>query len=204
MNPQETHTLRNLQYENNRLKEENHDLREALGRLQRAIHSLNILHHRIEQIGPQTDVITLVRSLLAATLEAVDSEDGSLQLLDEETDELVFVEVQGTSRDVLISHRMPVTQGISGWTITNHRAELVQDVSKDARFSPLVDRVTGFRTSSLICVPLIEGHRVMGAIEVVNTRSGRAFTQEDLDVLVLVGRFVTTALLRAEGGQGQR
>jgi sigma-B regulation protein RsbU (phosphoserine phosphatase) len=201
MNTQDTHTLHSLQTENNRLKEENHDLRQALARLRRAIRALNNLHHRLDSVTPQSDAVGLVRSLLAASLEAVDSADGSLQLLDEEKSQLVFVEVQGSSRDQLLSYRMPASQGISGWCISHRQAELVPDVNKDPRFSPLVDRITGFRTSSLICVPLLDGARILGAIEVVNTRTGAAFTQEDLDILVLVGSFVSAALVRAEGAQ---
>jgi len=193
-----THTLRTLREENSRLKDENLTLREELIRLQHIISALNNLQQSLDSITPDTQIQALLNNLLAAVLEAVDSQDGSLQLLDEEKQELVFVEVQGSSRGPLLGYRLPVSQGIAGWVVTHRTPELVPDVYQEPRFSPLVDQTTGFHTSSLICVPLLTGERTLGAIEVVNTRSGAPFTKKDLEVLELVARMATAALLRAE------
>jgi len=198
LTPPRTYTLRTLREENSRLKDENLTLREELHCLQHIISALNNLQQSLDSITPDTSIHALLKNLLAAVLEAVDSQDGSLQLLDEEKQELVFVEVQGSSRDQLLGYRLPVSQGIAGWVVTNRTPELVPDVYQEPRFSPLVDQTTGFHTSSLICMPLLAGERTLGAIEVVNTLSGAPFTKKDLDVLELVARMATLALLRAE------
>ena len=191
-------TLRTLREENNRLKGENQDLREELNRLQHAIHALGSIHRSLESISPKTDVYALVSELLASVLAAVDSQDGSLLLLDEEKKELVFVEVQGASREALLGYRLPISEGIAGWVVNHRTPELVPDVYQDLRFSPLVDQTTGFHTSSLLCVPLLSGEQTLGAIEVVNTRSGEPFTNKDLDMVLLISGMATLALLQAE------
>jgi len=198
LNP-DTQTLRRLHQENARLRDENHSLQIELYRLQQAVRALTSLEYSLDGIGPESNVFTLINGLLSAALEAVDSEDGSLQLLDEENDQLVFVEVRGDSREKLRGYRMPVMQGVSGWVVRNRKPELVPDVRQEPRFSPQVDQNTGFRTTSLICVPLIHGERCLGAIEVVNTRSGKPFSPKDLDILLLVARLASLALVRAEG-----
>ena len=63
----------------------------------------------------------------------------------------------------------------------------------------MVDDLTGFRTHSLVCVPLLDGDRTLGVIEVVNKTSGEPFDEKDLNILVLVARLASLALIRAEG-----
>jgi Nif-specific regulatory protein len=60
----------------------------------------------------------------------------------------------------------------------------VSDVQNDDRFNPAIDSQTGYRTRTLLAVPLqnlIDGE-VVGAFEVLNKRSG-VFNQEDEELL---------------------
>jgi GAF domain-containing protein len=188
-----------MQLENARLKDENHVLQSELFHLRQTIRALNELHQRLDFITPQVNIIALLKDILFFTLQTVDARDGSLQLLDEETGELVFVEVQGPSRDALIGYRLPPGEGIAGWVTARGVPKLVPDVYQEPLFSPLVDQAIGFHTTSLICVPLIDLKRILGVIEVVNPNGNEPFNEKDLDVLLLVARLATIALLRAEG-----
>ena len=199
--PVNTETLRTLQQENLRLKNENQDLHTELTYLRQAIRALSELQQNLDYITPQTNVFALINRILSSALEAVDSQDGSLQLLDEETHELVFVEVQGIARDRLLNYRLPEDEGIAGWVVANRKQRLVPDTNLEPLFSPLVDRAIGFRTNSLICVPLMEGERVIGVIEVVNTRSGDPLKESDLDILLLVAQLASLAIIKAEGSK---
>lgn len=199
--PVNTETLRTLQQENLRLKNENQDLHTELSYLRQAIRALSELQQNLDYISPQTNVFALINRILSSALEAVDSQDGSLQLLDEETRELVFVEVQGIARDRLLNYRMPENEGIAGWVVANRKPRLVPDTNLEPLFSPLVDRAIGFRTNSLICVPLMEQERVIGVIEVVNTRSGEPLRESDMDILLLVAQLASLAIIKAEGSK---
>ncbi len=194
----ETDALRALQQKNAELAHENRDLRDELYRLRGAIGALKDLQDSLRHVTPDADVHALLSRILGWALEAVDSENGSLLLLDEETGELVFVEVHGPYRDVLTGYRLPPGEGIAGWVVSNRQAELITDVQREPRFFPMVDQTTGFRTTSLICVPLIHEGRTLGAIETVNRRGGEPFSEEDLDVLLLVAHLATETLARAE------
>jgi GAF domain-containing protein len=191
-------TVQYLQRENIRLKSENNALKDHLTRVQQAVRALNRLQHSIDNIRPQTNIYRLLNDILSASLEAVDSADGSLLLLDEDTGELVFVEVIGEAREILLGYRLQKGIGIAGWTVKNRRPKLVEDTRREPSFSPLVDQVTGMQTTSLICVPLFDGKRDLGAIEVVNTRSGLPFAAADKDILMLVGRLASLAIIAAE------
>ncbi|GAB4528882.1 MAG: hypothetical protein Fur0018_15180 [Anaerolineales bacterium] len=191
--------MRYLQAENARLRDENERLMDENRRLRRAIHALNYLRGSLPEITPQVDALNLVYALLEVALQAVDSEDGSLLLLDEASQELYFAAVLGRAADALCGHRIPMDEGVAGWCVVNRTHRLVQDAHLDPYFSSNTDRMLHFETHSLIAVPLIWYERVFGALEVVNTRSGAPFTEEDLDIMSLVAHLIVQALAQAEG-----
>jgi GAF domain-containing protein len=198
MKSSDTQTIRHLQQENIRLRSDNSYLRDYVERLQHALTALVNLQHNIEKITADTNIFHLIHNILNSALDAVESDDGSLLLLDEETGELVFVEVIGQFRERLLNYRLPQGVGVAGWVVENKTPKLVENTSYDTSFSPVVDKFTGMKTNSLICIPLIDGDRRLGAIEAVNTKSGRAFNQSDLEVMLLVGRLASTAIIEAE------
>jgi GAF domain-containing protein len=198
MKSSDTQTIRHLQQENIRLRSDNSYLRDYVERLQHALTALVNLQHNIEKITAKTNIFQLIHNILNSALDAVESDDGSLLLLDEETGELVFVEVIGKFRERLLNYRLPQGVGVAGWVVENKTPKLVENTSFDTSFSPVVDKYTGMKTTSLICIPLVDGERRLGAIEAVNTKSGRAFNQSDLEVMLLVGRLASTAIVEAE------
>jgi GAF domain-containing protein len=198
----DTQTIRHLQQENIRLRSENNSLRDYVERLQRAMSALVALEQGLKQIKAETNVFQLVHTVLQKAMDAVDSENGSMALLDEESGDLVFVEVIGESREKLLNYRLPRGQGIAHWTLKNKTPRLVENVRNDPSFSSLVDQRTGLSTTSLICVPMFDVQRPLGVIEVVNTRSGRPFVEDDKEVMKLVGFLAARAIVTAENLQG--
>lgn len=190
--------LRFLQTEVARLRDENRELKEELTVLRSSVRGMAALQDLIQRVRPQADVLRLLDDLLAAALAVLGATDGSLLLVDEDTGELVFAVVHGKARDRLTGYRLPSGQGIAGWVVASKKPQIVQDVRLEPRFSPLVDQTFGFQTHSLACVPLLDATRVLGVIEAVNKASGREFTLQDHDLLVVVAQLVAVAILRAE------
>lgn len=190
--------IRFLQLEATRLREENRELREELTVLRSSVRALSALQDYIQRITPSTDVIALIDDLLASALTVLGASDGSLLLLDEDTSELVFAVVHGQARDRLTGYRLPPGKGIAGWVADNMEPLVVQDVNNDPRFFPDVDETFGFQTRTLVCVPLLEGDRVLGVIEAINKVSDREFSAEDHDLLMVVAQLASLAIMRAE------
>jgi GAF domain-containing protein len=194
----EADLVRALQGRNAELTDENQDLKVELRRLRGAIRALKKMQDALRTITEETDVFALVNQILFRALEAVDSENGSLLLIDEDTDELVFVEVHGPYRDSLKGYRLSVDEGIAGWVVRTRNPKLVPDVHLEPLFSPMVDHHIGFRTTSLVCVPLVYQDKAWGVIEVVNTRSGDPFREGDMEIMLLFARLAAQAIARAE------
>jgi GAF domain-containing protein len=194
----DSQTLRAVWEENVRLKETLEDLRSEVNRLRQIIQALNTLQYSLDAINPETDVLALINKILVAAVEAVDCEDGSLMLLDDETGELAFVDVLGQSREQLTGLRLPPGEGIAGWVAANRKPAVVPEASLDARWYSLIDDILDFNTASLISVPLTDGERTLGVIEVLNPCDGEPFEVEDLDILLLVARLASLVLVKAE------
>ena len=190
--------IRTLRSANASLKDEIGELLAETKKLRQIIHALNTLQYNLDAITAETNVLGLIGSILSAALEAVNSENGSLLLLSPKENQLVFIEVLGQSREQLLGFRMPANQGIAGWVLANKKPILIPDVRRDKRWFTAVDESTGFQTASLLGVPLYDDDRLLGVIEVVNTRTGKPFHERDLDILTLVARLASLALVRAE------
>ncbi len=194
----DTNAIRKLQKENIRLLAENKSLNKELHRFQRSLQSLVKLQRSLESIQQDTNVFQLINHILTSAMGAVDSENGSLALLDERTGDLVFVEVLGKSRDKLLNLKLPKGQGIAHWCIKNRRPRLIEDTIQEAIFSPMVEKHSVLEPTSLICIPLISNNRPLGALEVVNTKNGRPFNEADKEVMVLVGQLAAMIIVSAE------
>lgn len=190
--------LRFLQLEVARLTDENRDLKDELQVLRTSVRALSTLQDIIQRITPTTDVLVLLDDLLASAVAVVGASDGSLLLLDEDSGEMVFAVVHGEARDRLSGYRLPPGKGIAGWVTENKRPLFLTSVRDDSRWYPKIDESFGFHTRSLAAVPLLDGDRVLGALEAITKNYDREFTDVDEDLLMIVGHLASVALSRAE------
>ena len=118
--------------------------------------------------------------------QLIPSEAWSLLMVDEETQELVFEAALGAKGREVAGLRPKIGEGVAGWVAEKGKPAIVNDTSKDPRFSAHVDAKTSFETRSILCAPLVSRGRTIGVLEILNKRGG-PFTRRDLElVLTLV------------------
>ncbi|MCK4450033.1 MAG: GAF domain-containing protein [Anaerolineae bacterium] len=186
--------IRFLQQENVRLKDENQLLTDEVRALRRYIRALQRLQETVQRFTPEQKILALLDETLECALVLLDATDGSLSLIDEETDESVFVLVYGAVRETLPGYRFDRQQGIAGWVAEHVEPAIVNNVRSDARFLPELDERSDFVTRSLMAVPLAARGRVLGVIEVLNKRSGKNFTDDDASLLSILATLSASAL----------
>lgn len=108
-----------------------------------------------------------------------DSVASTLMLLDDESGELVFSVPTGPKAEELMDMRMPPGKGIAGWVAQNEQPALVPNVKEDKRFYPEIDKLSGFETQSILCVPLKAKAKLIGVLEVINKKDGTPFNEQD-------------------------
>lgn len=190
--------IKTLKEENSNIKRENSDLKDENSKLWGIIRTLNELQVNLQVFTTSSDLLEMVMNILSIALKAVESENGSILLLDDEEDELVFIAVVGDRVAELTDFRIPADSGIAGWVKTHKKAALVPDVRNDDRWISAVDQSIGFHTQSLMAVPLILEDRVLGVMEVVNALSEDHFNDKDLALLQLVARLASFVFGRTE------
>jgi two-component system sensor histidine kinase HydH len=130
--------------------------------------------------------------------EFMDAEASSIYELDETKDELFIRLARGEKKDPVKGIRLKVGEGIAGWVVHSGQPMVVPDASKEIKFSPKYDKITGFNTRSLICVPLTLKGKIMGAIQVLNKRSKEPFNNADLEILTIMSHQIAVAMENAK------
>jgi putative ABC transport system ATP-binding protein len=111
--------------------------------------------------------------------EILDADRVSLFLVDEAHGELFskFAQQEG---DRPLDIRVPLGAGIAGRVASTGRPMNIADAYAEPLFNRAVDQETGYRTTSLLCVPIVDRRgRVFAVAEVLNKRSGTPFVAAD-------------------------
>lgn len=130
----------------------------------------------IADLGTGLDTEYLLHVVMENATRVLEADRSTLFLVDEQRQELWSKIAQGVGSKEI---RLPVTAGIAGHVATTGETVNISDAYKDQRFNPSVDQETGYRTVSLLCMPLRDPHgKIVGVIQVLNKRSG-VFTLKD-------------------------
>ena len=95
--------------------------------------------------------------------------------------------------------RFPVTAGLAGHCAREAEVVNVRDAHEDPRFNPEFDKHTGYRTRSVLCVPVIgRDGNVTGVTQAINKIGGGAFEEGDVELLKAIGSQIAVALENAQ------
>ncbi|MFB8121890.1 GAF domain-containing protein [Streptomyces bacillaris] len=119
---------------------------------------------------------------------------GSVLLLDEEADELVFRAVSGEGQEFLVGRRFPAGRGIAGWVATSGEPMVVDDLADDPSFDRSLAESTAYVPNSLMAAPLISDSRVLGVLEVLDASPQARSSVRELDLLAMFARQAAAAL----------
>ncbi|NIM55147.1 MAG: GAF domain-containing protein, partial [Anaerolineae bacterium] len=172
------------------------------GARQRA-EELGAINEIAQTVTSSLDLDKVIRSVMKGINRILRVETGSLLLIDEETNELVFkITLQGDT-EKLAPYRLKMGQGIAGWVAQRGEPLLVPDVQLDPRHYGAIDETIGFTSRSILCVPLMVKEKVIGVIEVIN-KLGRTspdsearFNENDLKLLSSMAAPVAIAIENA-------
>ena len=146
-----------------------------------------------------TDTDTLLRQALDVALEVVEADAGSILLYNADLNSLVFRHAVGPVAASLIGTGLDLSlgKGIAGDVFRTGQGRLTPDVGRDADHIGTVDARTGYRTRSLMTVPLHTRQGApLGVIQFVNKRVGD-FDAGDMAVSEIVGSLVALSLQNA-------
>jgi len=143
----------------------------------------------------------LLEKILGHALAIANIDAGSIMLVDK--DGLVFKTVRGPKSEQLLGVSMAKTEGIAGWVVQNGEYLISNDAKNDTRFNPVMERLTGYETRSVLCMPLKLKTGVIGVLELLNKKSG-PFTPEDAESMSYFANQAAIAIDRANFYEDQK
>ena len=149
-----------------------------------------------QSITALTDIDELMKVIAEETKNAIQADRCTVFLWDKDTDELWSKVALGIDESKEI--RFPADKGLAGYVVKTGEALNIPDAYSDPRFNPEVDKNTGYRTKTILCMPIMNNNReIIGAFQVLNKIDG-VFTKNDEDLLIAIGGSASIALENAQ------
>lgn len=159
---------------------------EQFEQLEGMIRELNYLHQVSQRISQKKEIDVLLHEIMESCKEVTNSEASSLLIYDEKENNLYFEVALGDKGDEVKKIVCNMGEGIAGWVALHREPLLVQDCYADPRFNPDYDKQTGFRTKSMICVPMLVENKLVGVIQVINRKDGKSYSDRDLNLFQIL------------------
>lgn len=146
-------------------------------------------------LSEEGDLDALLSLIMRKVTELMDADRSTLYLLSEDGRWLWSKVVQGDER---VEIRLEVGEGIAGWVAETREIVNIPDAYADQRFQPAVDLKSGYRTRSILSVPMLGAlGGLVGVLQVLNKSDG-PFTQPDEELLMALASQAAIAIENAK------
>lgn len=171
------------------------ELRAALGREKKKL-------ELVREVGTALSSALAIEDLLALLMEKVTelmaADRSTMYLLTDDGQELWSKVVQGQA---VLEIRLRVGEGIAGWVARSGEIVNIADAYADTRFQPAVDLRSGYRTRSILTVPMRNSlGAIVGVLQVLNKQgpdgAAAPFSAEDVELLLALASQAAVALDR--------
>jgi sigma-B regulation protein RsbU (phosphoserine phosphatase) len=160
--------------------------RDELERLRTLVEASKLINSSIEPDALFGSILTVARNELHV-------ERGTLYFVDDDTKE-IWTKIAG---ELSTEIRLPIGKGLAGTVAATGEAVILHDAYADPRFDRSLDQKTGYRTRSMLCVPIRNREqKIVGVLQLLNKTTG-AFGTGDLDFLSSISDHMAIAMENA-------
>ena len=142
-----------------------------------------------------TDIDVLLKVIAEETKIAIQADRCTVFMLDKDKNELWSKVALGLGSQEI---RFPADKGLAGYVVKTGEPLNIPNAYNDPRFNPDIDKETGYKTKTILCMPIKNNNQeIIGAFQVLNKNNG-VFTKGDEDLLVAIGGSASIALENAQ------
>ncbi|MEQ8350944.1 MAG: adenylate/guanylate cyclase domain-containing protein [Leptospiraceae bacterium] len=146
-----------------------------------------------QSIMAELDLDALLGVIMNTVTEVMHADRSTLFLIDKDSQELWSRVAQGSDEI-----RIKLSEGISGFVATTGETVNIIDAYQDDRFSRDYDLRTGYRTRSILCMPIHDqSGAIIGTIQVLNKLDGDRFAETDVQLLAAFASLAGISLVNA-------
>ncbi len=152
-------------------------------------------------LAAETSLELLLKTVAEEIKKVLDADRCTVFLLDRGRNELVSKIALGMGTQEL---RFPADKGLAGYVAQSGEIINIKDAYSDSRFNQDIDKETGYKTKTILCMPIWNmKHEILGVFQVLNKQNG-TFTKEDEDVLIAIGSSAGIAIENAKLFESQQ
>jgi diguanylate cyclase (GGDEF)-like protein len=160
----------------------------------RRLSETRLLYEISLRLGSTLDLPQLLQEVLALAAATFAATSSRIFLYDERVGDLMMTVASRAAEGELGTLRLPLNGTIAGWVV-QHGVELIRNEDHHDRL--LGERETGVPHGKLICVPLKQADRTLGALMLVNQRDDPDFLDEDLRLLTTIAGTISMMIANA-------
>jgi len=136
----------------------------------------------------------ILAKIATSTCQVLDADRATVFLVDENAKQIWSKVAQGAAMSEI---RVPLGAGIAGHVGKTGETVNIPDAYSDSRFNQEVDKRTGYRTRSILCMPMRnkEG-KIVGVFQVLNKKTG-VFNDSDEQLLAAFAAQTSVAIQTA-------
>lgn len=166
-------------------------LEAALQREQKKVALVQEVSRALSTTG---DLDTLLTLIMTKVTELMEADRSTLFVVTPDGRQLWSRVSQGGER---VEIRLEVGEGIAGWVAQTREIVNIPDAYADQRFQPAVDLKSGYRTRSILSVPMLDAlGGLVGVLQVLNKQDG-PFTTADEELLLALASQAAIAIENA-------
>lgn len=161
------------------------------------ITQLSLLFEATRLLNSTLDLAELLDLILKIARQETHADRGSVFLVDKVNDQLWSIVASGLDHQEI---RMPLGSGVVGRVASTGETVNVADAYTLDYFQPSFDQKFGYRTRSLLSLPITD-HRsgeIVGVIQLLNKVGATEFSTEDVDFLSKLSGHMAMALENAQ------
>ncbi len=160
--------------------------RDEMDRLRTLVEASKLINSSIEPDSLFASILTVARNELLV-------DRGTLYFVDEQKQE-IWTKIAGELSNEI---RLPIGKGLAGTVAATGEPLILHDAYEDPRFDRSLDQKTGYRTRSMLCVPIKNRRqRVVGVLQLLNKTNG-SFGPRDLEFLSGISEHMAIAMENA-------
>lgn len=130
-----------------------------------------------QELSGELHLDVLLARIMSTTTELLDADRSTLFVHDSKTKELWSRVAEGVDTKEI---RFPDNIGIAGKVFSTGEPENISDPYAHALFNPAVDRETGYKTESILCMPIIDkSGACIGVTQVLNKSDGIFLSRDE-------------------------
>ncbi len=155
---------------------------------------LNNILKAIAIINSKLELHHVLKHVIQHATKLTKSVAASIILTSDSDNDLVIAH----STDLKSNFRFPRAKSIAGLCIDTGQIKVTHETKRSPHHFKEVDKSAGFKTKSILCVPLSVKDKTIGCVELINKRDGTMFDDDDIAIATMISNLAAISIKNAE------